>query len=79
MEMTRLGPERTRKDDLPFPTGAAALLFGALAFSVAILALNSRQQGNGFWPTARFPGMMSFLIQLSGNLGSTLSGWHKAF
>jgi hypothetical protein len=42
MEMSRPGLERTRKDDLPFPTDAAALLFGLLTFSVAILALNSR-------------------------------------
>jgi hypothetical protein len=41
MDVTpRLG--RTRKDDLVFPTDAAALLFGALIFSVAIFGLNRR-------------------------------------
>jgi hypothetical protein len=40
MDATQKGRERTRKDDLAFPTDAAALLFGVLLFSHAIFALN---------------------------------------
>jgi hypothetical protein len=42
MEAARQGLGRTSKDDLPFPTDAAALVFGVLIFCVAALALNTR-------------------------------------
>jgi hypothetical protein len=42
MDSTQQGLERAKKDDLVFPTDAAALLFGVLIFSVAIFALNRR-------------------------------------
>ena len=40
MDVTPRGLGRTTKDDLVFPTDAAALLFGALIFSVAIFGMN---------------------------------------
>jgi hypothetical protein len=39
MDATKNELEQTKKDSLPFPTDAAALLFGLLIFSVAIFAL----------------------------------------
>ena len=40
MHLTQQGFEQPKKDDLIFPTDAAALLFGVVIFSVAIFALN---------------------------------------
>src|SRR5262245_37581067 len=42
MSVAQQGLERTKKDDLVFPTDVAALLFGVSIFSVAIFALNRR-------------------------------------
>jgi hypothetical protein len=40
MDVAHKGLDRTRKDDLVFPTDAAALFFGVLIFSVAIFVAN---------------------------------------
>src|SRR5215467_13698093 len=42
MDVRPRGSGPTRKDDLVFPTDAAALLFGALIFAVASFGVNRR-------------------------------------
>jgi hypothetical protein len=39
MDATKNGLEQIKKNDLVFPTDAAALLFGLLIFSIAVFAL----------------------------------------